>query len=50
MLFLLSVHPCDKKTKGGCAHKCNKKGDGVFCSCNKGYILEKDNKSCKKGM
>ena len=44
------VHPCEKETKGGCDHICNKKGDEVLCSCNDGYKLDGDAKSCIKSM
>ena len=49
-LLLLLVHPCDKKNKGGCEQICNKKGDGVICSCENGYKLFDDKKSCVKSM
>ena len=49
-MFIHLVHQCDEKTKGGCAHHCNKKGDGVKCSCREGFLLSADGKSCKKGI
>ena len=42
------VHPCDKESKGGCEHVCNKKGTELLCTCNEGYKLKADEKSCEK--
>ena len=44
-----SVHPCDKETKGGCEHVCNKDGDEAKCSCNDGYKLAEDGQECEFG-
>ena len=44
----IAVHPCDTKNKGGCDHICNKKGEGVECSCKAGFQLEEDGESCEK--
>lgn len=50
------VHPCDKKGKGGCSHKCLKNeeeeeegGEGYTCACPPGFELEEDGKTCEKG-
>ena len=48
MHIFVSVHPCDKADKGGCEHTCNKKGDEAECSCDDGYLLAQDGKSCEK--
>ena len=49
-ICLLSVHPCDKETKGGCDQICNKDGDDAVCSCNEpDYKLGEDGKSCEEG-
>ena len=48
-IFLLSVHPCDKPSKGGCQHKCNKNATKFFCSCQPGYELDKNGRTCGKG-
>ena len=46
---LISVHPCDKTTKGGCEHVCEKDGDEPVCKCNKDYKLnELNKKTCSK--
>lgn len=55
MRFFVLVHPCDKESKGGCEQVCNKVGSKAECSCNEGYVLEKDLngvelKTCKKGL
>ena len=49
MIFLLSVHPCDKRSKGGCSQICNRNGDKALCSCKPGYKLAKDGVTCDKG-
>ena len=49
IFVLLSVHPCDWKSNGGCAHVCIKKGSGRTCSCNPGYKISFDSVSCLKG-
>ena len=45
----ISVHPCETKTKGGCAQICEKKGDEAKCKCQKEFKLGVDNKSCITG-
>ena len=47
-LFL--VHPCDKKDNGGCEHTCTKKGMEFACECNEDFKLNKDLKTCSKGI
>ena len=42
------VHPCEKEDNGGCQHKCNKQGSEASCSCNEGYQLNADTKTCDK--
>ena len=50
LFFILPVHPCDKKTKGGCEQVCNKDGDNVICSCEpaEDFTLNTDGKTCDK--
>ena len=43
------MHPCDKPKKGGCTQTCNKRKKWYACSCEAGYLLEDDKKTCKKG-
>ena len=45
---LISVHPCDKDSKGGCEQLCNKDGVNAKCSCNEGYKLNADGVACDK--
>ena len=47
--FPISVHPCDKKSKGGCSQICNKRKDLHVCSCEAGFVLAKDKMTCDKG-
>ena len=47
--FLSLVHPCDEENNGGCSQICNKLNRKHTCSCEAGYILEDDKKTCKKG-
>ena len=44
---LYLAHPCDRKDNAGCQHTCNKNGAGFACSCNKGFKLKKDAKTCE---
>ena len=54
-LIHLLVHPCDTLRNGGCSHKCIKTepeeeedgGEGYKCECPKGFLLEKDMKTCE---
>ena len=34
-------------SKGGCQHKCTNTIDSYICSCNKGYYLADDEKTCE---
>ena len=44
------VHPCDKKTKGGCDQICEKNGEAAKCACKEPeFKLAEDTKSCEKG-
>ena len=43
------IHPCDKKSKGGCTHICLKKGDEAVCGCPKNMELDEDGKTCNIG-
>ena len=46
------AHPCDKtsvgKKNGGCDQKCTKNDVVAVCSCNEGYKLAEDKKTCIK--
>ena len=48
---LISVHPCDKDSKGGCEQLCNKDGVNAKCSCEptEDFTLNKDAQTCDKG-
>ena len=43
------VHPCDKANKGGCSQLCNKRKEWHVCSCNAGFLLREDKRTCIKG-
>lgn len=42
------MHPCDLGDNGGCQHVCSKKGSDVLCSCEEGFELGDDEKTCVK--
>lgn len=44
------VHPCDEANNGGCGQVCNKRNEKHECSCEAGFVLQDDKKTCKKGM
>ncbi len=48
-LFQSLVHPCDKANNGGCSQICNKKMEKHECSCEAGFALGEDKRTCKKG-
>ncbi|XP_065058058.1 signal peptide, CUB and EGF-like domain-containing protein 2 [Rhopilema esculentum] len=35
-----------KQNNGGCAQTCTSRPSGPVCSCNSGFVLDKDNKTC----
>ena len=44
------IHPCDKKSKGGCDQTCTKDGEKAVCSCTPvDFKLGEDGKSCEPG-
>lgn len=43
------VHPCDETIKGGCSQICNKRKENYKCSCETGFVLAKDKRTCTKG-
>lgn len=52
ILFLLGpgieieiVNSCEKNN-GGCSHHCEHTTNGPLCSCNHGYQLDQDRKTC----
>ena len=47
--FYNLVHPCDEANNGGCNQICNKKKEKHECSCEVGFVLTEDNRTCKKG-
>lgn len=40
------INPCEF-SNGGCAHKCHYDQDTVHCTCNEGFYLLEDGKSCE---
>ena len=44
------MHPCDRKSNGGCDQVCMKKGKGLTCSCKNGFKLAADKIICEKGL
>ena len=50
IMFLISVHPCDRRNKGGCSQICNRKDDRLYtCSCKPGFEIAKNKMTCNKG-
>ena len=47
--FSILVHPCDKANNGGCSQLCKKRKEWHVCSCKAGFVLVKDNRTCKRG-
>lgn len=39
------INSCDDNN-GGCFHHCDHSTNGPLCSCNQGYILDLDGKTC----
>lgn len=39
------VNSCEKNN-GGCSHHCEHTTNGPLCSCNQGYQLDQDRKTC----
>ncbi|KAL0180691.1 hypothetical protein M9458_023097, partial [Cirrhinus mrigala] len=39
------VNSCDHNN-GGCSHHCEHSTNGPVCSCNQGYQLDDDHKTC----
>ena len=39
------VNSCEKNN-GGCSHHCEHTTNGPLCSCNHGYQLDRDRKTC----
>ncbi len=48
--FKSLVHPCDEASNGGCSQICNKIKEKHECSCETGFVLGKDKRTCKKGQ
>ena len=46
MFNVLVNHVCDASNNGGCEHICSEDGDDALCSCEAGYELDTDLKSC----
>ena len=44
--FVSDIDECDKDYKGGCSQKCTNKPGSFVCSCEKGYNLDTDGKTC----
>lgn len=53
MWFLINyftVHPCDTTRNGGCSQICKKVKDKYACACEDGFVIQKDGKTCVKGL
>lgn len=48
--FQFLVHPCDEANNGGCNQICNKRKEKHECSCETGFVLTEDKKTCIKGQ
>jgi len=46
LIMILTGESCSSNN-GGCSHKCTNRRSGVLCSCNSGYELQSDKKSCR---
>lgn len=46
LCVLLDDQECDIDN-GGCQHTCINTDGGYYCSCNQGYQIDDDHKSCK---
>ena len=44
--ILFAVDYC-AQNNGGCQHNCESDGKGYWCTCDEGYELEMDRKSCR---
>eukprot|EP00106_Octopus_bimaculoides_P021308 XP_014788750.1 PREDICTED: low-density lipoprotein receptor-related protein 4-like [Octopus bimaculoides] len=42
-----NLPPSCRENKGGCSHLCLQTSRGARCSCNFGYILQRDGKTCE---
>ena len=42
----VDIDECEKGTSN-CTHKCNNEDGGYFCTCNDGYEIDSDNRTCK---
>ena len=47
--ILLSVHPCDTASNGGCSQICKRNKDKHTCTCEDRFVLGTDGKTCNKG-
>lgn len=52
LLSFLDVNECQETigsvvSNGGCQHNCNNTIGSYICSCNKGYSLADDGKTCQ---
>ena len=45
-----TVHPCDTTLNGGCSQICKKAKDKYACACEDGFLIQKDGKTCVKGL
>lgn len=45
ILDFVDVDECKKKN-GGCEHNCCNTAGGYYCTCNAGYALKIDKKTC----
>ena len=43
----LDIDECAEADRGGCEHTCSNYEGGYYCTCNVGYRLKDDDKSCE---
>ena len=46
--LLRLVHPCDREDIKACEQVCNKNGEKAECSCDEGFKLKEDGKTCEE--
>ena len=46
LILFLDINECAKRTTNGCMHKCHNTEGSYTCSCNNGYRLNKNKRTC----